>query len=178
MNAATITNSSYTLTPPTGPSVAATVTYDAATMTATLISTAPLTASTQYTAKLDTTIKAADGVPLASAATWKFTTTTGPTATNPVATITSPLPGTTYPRGTAVVFKSTFTDAGAGAGDTSWTCTIDWGDGKPPTVVTLTAPGACNANHIYLVATSKGITLTVTDNNGGTVTVTRAVNIM
>jgi len=75
MNAATITSSSFTLVPTGGGGpVAATVTYDSASNTATLTPTAPLTASTTYTATIDTTVKASDGTPLASPFTWSFTT--------------------------------------------------------------------------------------------------------
>jgi Malectin domain/Bacterial Ig-like domain len=80
MNATTITATSFTLTPAGGTPVAATVAYDATTKTATLTPTNVLTASTTYTAKLDTTIKATDGSTLAAAVTWSFTTTTAPEA--------------------------------------------------------------------------------------------------
>jgi hypothetical protein len=75
MDATTITSSSFTLTGPSG-SVAASVSYNAGTNTATLTPSAALASSTTYTAKLDTTIKASDGTPLASAVTWSFTTIT------------------------------------------------------------------------------------------------------
>src|SRR5205085_1424594 len=72
MNATTITSSSFTLTPSGGSPVAATVSYSGS--TATLTPSAPLANNTLYTAKLDTTVKAADGVALASAYSWSFTT--------------------------------------------------------------------------------------------------------
>jgi hypothetical protein len=74
MNAATITGSTFTLTGPGG-AVAATVTYDSGSLTATLTPTAQLAASTSYTARLETGITSADGAALASAVTWSFTTT-------------------------------------------------------------------------------------------------------
>ena len=77
MDATTIGGSSFTLTPAGGTAVAATVAYDAATRTATLTPAAPLTASTVYTAKLETTIKASDGAALDSAVQWSFTTSAG-----------------------------------------------------------------------------------------------------
>jgi hypothetical protein len=81
MTASTLTPSSFTLTPAGGSPVAATVTYDSASTSATLAPTGALAASTTYTAKLDTTVKAADGTALASAVTWAFTTAAagGPT---------------------------------------------------------------------------------------------------
>jgi hypothetical protein len=76
MDAATITSTSFTLTPSGGSPVAATVSYSGS--VATLTPNAQLATSTTYTAKLDTTIKASDGTPLASAFTWTFTTTNAP----------------------------------------------------------------------------------------------------
>jgi len=84
MNASTITTSSFTLTPSGGSPVAATVAYNGATNVATLTPSASLAGGTTYTAKLDTTITASDGIALASAVTWQFTTTSGsaPTVTS------------------------------------------------------------------------------------------------
>ena len=72
MDASTIT-SGFTLTGPGG-SVAASVSYDAATNTATLTPSAALAGSTTYTAELATTVKDSAGTPLASAVSWSFTT--------------------------------------------------------------------------------------------------------
>ena len=74
MDPATITSSSFTLTPSGGSPVAATVSYGSASQTATLSPSAPLASATGYTPKLDTTVKASDGTPLASAYNWSFTT--------------------------------------------------------------------------------------------------------
>ena len=73
LDPATMTSSSFTLTGPGG-SVPATVSYDDTTRAAALVPNAPLDASTTYTARLDTTITAFDGVPLANPVTWAFTT--------------------------------------------------------------------------------------------------------
>src|SRR5205085_2297616 len=71
---------SFTLTGPAG-AVAATVAYSGT--TATITPNAALANNTTYTAKLDTTVKAADGVALASAFNWSFTTVNGaPTVTS------------------------------------------------------------------------------------------------
>src|SRR5207253_5913689 len=76
MNAATITTSSFTLTASGATSgVAATVAYDAASNTVTLMPSAPLASGTAYTARLDTTVRGGNGAALASAYTWSFTTT-------------------------------------------------------------------------------------------------------
>jgi fibronectin type 3 domain-containing protein len=74
MDASTITSSSFTLQKNDGTRVAATVSYDAATSTATLTPAAVLDYSTTYTARLGTSVKAADGAPLQFVATWTFTT--------------------------------------------------------------------------------------------------------
>ncbi len=74
MDASTITSSSFTLKRPDGSTVAASVGYDSATGTATLTPTSVLAASTTYTARLETTIRAVDGTALATPVIWSFTT--------------------------------------------------------------------------------------------------------
>ena len=74
MTAATITSSSFTLTPAGGAAVPATVSYDATNQQATLVPASSLAFSTTYTARLTTAVTAADSTPLASAVTWTFTT--------------------------------------------------------------------------------------------------------
>src|SRR5204863_244007 len=54
--------------------VAGTVTYNSATNTATLQPSVALDATTTYTAKVDTTVRAADGTFLASPVSWSFST--------------------------------------------------------------------------------------------------------
>jgi Domain of unknown function (DUF4082)/Bacterial Ig-like domain len=54
--------------------VAASVSYDAASQSATLVPSAPLEYSTSYTARLDPGITAEDGLPLSAAVTWSFAT--------------------------------------------------------------------------------------------------------
>ncbi|MDA0168656.1 Ig-like domain-containing protein [Solirubrobacter taibaiensis] len=101
LDAATVTSSSFTLEPAAGGSpVAASVSYDNATRTATLRPTAPLAFSTAYRARVSTAVKSADGIALAGAVTWVFTTGAAP----PPATVTAVTPanGTTgVARGTA-----------------------------------------------------------------------------
>src|SRR5207302_29326 len=72
MDASTITSSSFTLTPTGGSPVAASVSYSG--NVATLTPNSALTTGTTYNARLETTVKAADGVALASAVSWSFTT--------------------------------------------------------------------------------------------------------
>src|SRR5205807_2055887 len=54
--------------------VAATVTYNSTTNIATLQPSVPLDATTTYTAKVDTTVRATDGTFVASPVTWSFAT--------------------------------------------------------------------------------------------------------
>src|SRR5207249_100493 len=84
MDASTITNASFTLTPSGGSPVSATVGYSGT--TATLTPNAALANNTTYTATLTTAVKASDSVALASAYTWSFPTFTSP----PSATANTP----------------------------------------------------------------------------------------
>ena len=61
-----------------GGAVDATVAYDDATNTATLTPSAPLTHGVIYVATLDTSIRAADGKPLATPVAWNFTVSSPP----------------------------------------------------------------------------------------------------
>jgi Domain of unknown function (DUF1929)/Malectin domain/Bacterial Ig-like domain/Bacterial Ig domain len=91
MDASTITTGTFTLSGPGG-TVAAGVSYNSTTLTATLTPLAALAAGTTYTATLSTAVKSSDGIALASPYSWSFTTaaaadTTPPSApTNLVAT--------------------------------------------------------------------------------------------
>jgi fibronectin type 3 domain-containing protein len=78
MDASTITGSSFTLEKNDGTTVAGTVSYDAATSRATVTPAAALDYSTTYTARLRTSVKAADGTPLQFTASWAFTTPAQP----------------------------------------------------------------------------------------------------
>jgi hypothetical protein len=74
MDSTTITGSTYTLKKPDGTTVPATVSYDATSKTATLTPSSTLAVSTTYAARIETTVKASDGTPLAAPYTWSFTT--------------------------------------------------------------------------------------------------------
>ncbi len=63
----------------------ATVTYNSGTNVATLTPSAALAFSTTYTARVDTTIKANDGIALAAPVTWTLTTSAPPPGTGLVA---------------------------------------------------------------------------------------------
>ncbi|HEY3183437.1 MAG TPA: Ig-like domain-containing protein, partial [Gaiellaceae bacterium] len=60
--------------------VTGTVSYDSATRTARLVPSAPLAPSADYFARLDASVKAADGTPMAAAYGWSFSTTSCPCA--------------------------------------------------------------------------------------------------
>jgi hypothetical protein len=77
MNGSTITADSVSLSGPNGP-VAATVSYDTTSNTATLTPTAILDGGTTYTAKIASTVTAADGTSLTGPITWSFTTAACP----------------------------------------------------------------------------------------------------
>jgi O-glycosyl hydrolase len=84
MKASTITASTFTLAPQGGSAVAATVSYNATSFTATLTPSAPLTPSTTYTATITTGAVAATGSAIANNNSFSFTTAAGtvPTVTS------------------------------------------------------------------------------------------------
>jgi hypothetical protein len=92
-----VSGSSFTLTPAGGAAVAANVSYDLATRTATLDPSAALDFSTTYTAQLSSPIADSAGNPLASApVSWSFTTAAAPPdGTPPTVIARSPLSGAT-----------------------------------------------------------------------------------
>jgi hypothetical protein len=112
MNAATITTTTFRLRNPSNTVVAATVTYDAATLTATLTPSSPLANATTYTATVlggttDPRVKDLAGNALAATRTWSFTTAD---TVPPTVTATSPVNGATGVSGTANV-TATFSEA-------------------------------------------------------------------
>ncbi len=115
MNAATIGASTFELRDAANALVAATVTYDAATSTATLNPTATLVAGATYTATVrggatDPRVKDLAGNALQSNATWSFTTATAGDTTPPTITARSPAVGATGVAPTANV-TVTFSEA-------------------------------------------------------------------
>jgi hypothetical protein len=74
MDASSLTTSSFTLKGPGGVAVPSTVSYNGTTKVATLTPSSALAANTTYTVQLDTTVRGADGMTLASPVTWSFTT--------------------------------------------------------------------------------------------------------
>ena len=78
MDPSTITNSSFTVTGAGGSTVPATVSYNASTNVATLTPNSPLTGAGTFTARIDGTVRSADGLALASPVSWTFSTAACP----------------------------------------------------------------------------------------------------
>jgi O-glycosyl hydrolase len=95
MNPATITGSTFTLTPQGGSSVAATVSYDISNLTATLTPAAPLVNGTTYSATITTGVTSSGGIALASNYTWSFTTVAVAPPPAPAVTAVTPLNAST-----------------------------------------------------------------------------------
>ncbi|HVF38960.1 MAG TPA: Ig-like domain-containing protein [Gemmatimonadaceae bacterium] len=93
MDPATISSSTITLAPSGGSAVAATVSYNAGSNTATLIPSSPLSNSTTYTLTVTTGVKDAAGNSLASAFTTSFSTAAAVDTTPPVVATVTPANG-------------------------------------------------------------------------------------
>jgi O-glycosyl hydrolase len=74
----TLTSSTFTLTPQGGSAITGTVTYSAASLTATFAPTSALAYGTQYTAAITTGVSSSSGVALAANYSWTFTTAAAP----------------------------------------------------------------------------------------------------
>jgi molybdopterin converting factor small subunit len=162
MDATTITTSSFTLTPNGGSPVAATVAYNSTTNVATLTPSAALANNTTYTATLTTTIKASDGVALASAVSWSFTTATGAptvTAKTPAdaatGVATSIAPTATFSRAmdATTLTSSTFTLAPTGGPAVAATVSYN----STTNVATLTPSAALASSTTYVATLTTGV---------------------
>ncbi len=115
------------------------------------------------------TLTADDGVnaPVQSAPT---TLTVGNAAPVVGAVVQSP----TAPVGTTAAVSTTFTDPGT---NDTHSATIDWGDGHTSagTVTESAGAGTVNGSHLYAVDGHYNVTVTVTDDNGGTGSSTASV---
>lgn len=161
MNASTITGSTFTLVPQAGSAVAATVSYNAGSFTATLTPTAPLVNGTTYTATIGTGVTSSGGSALASNYTWSFTTTTGPVptvtavtpanATNGVA-ITSAVTATFSEAMSSASFTgSTFTLTPVGGSAVA--ATVSYNSGNLTATLTPGAPLAYNTTYTATITT-------------------------
>ena len=87
----------------------------------------------------------------------------------PTVTITSPAAGSSS---RSVTFAATVTDPGS---NDVLSCSIDWGDGSAAEVVAVVA-GSCGAAHAYASSLQTAtITVTASDDNGGSSTASRTV---
>lgn len=87
MNAATLSNATFTVATSAGISAAGVVTYNAATLTATFTPSANLTASTTYVANITTGAQSAAGVGLAANYEWVFRTAAAPAPPTVISTV-------------------------------------------------------------------------------------------
>jgi hypothetical protein len=74
MDASTLTSGAFTVSGPGGASVTGTVSYDAASRTASFVPSAELSSGTVYTARVGTAARSAQGVTLAQPYSWTFST--------------------------------------------------------------------------------------------------------
>jgi len=95
MSAPSLTPTSFTLACPAGAAVNAAVSYDAATLTATLTPTAALPAGTVCVATVTTAALDTAGLALAANFSWRFRTAALADATRPTVVLTQPLPAAT-----------------------------------------------------------------------------------
>ncbi|MGJ7491603.1 Ig-like domain-containing protein [Variovorax sp. ZT4R33] len=95
MSANSLTASSFTLACPAAASISATVTYDAASSTATLTPTAALPAGALCVATVTTAARDTTGLALATNFSWRFRTAGVPDATRPTVILTVPAPTAT-----------------------------------------------------------------------------------
>jgi len=164
MNASTITASTFTLAPQGGAPVAATVSYDSTTFTATLTPNAPLAPSTMYTAVVTTGVVAATGSAIANANSLTFTTAAGPVPTVSSVMPTSGATGASIATTVTAVFSesmdpstittSTFTLTGPGNTAVAGTVAVSTTNVTNDTATfTPSAPLAYNAAYTALITT-------------------------
>ena len=165
MDPATITTTTITLAPTAGgPAVAATVTYNAATNTATLDPTTDLVNNTSYTLTVTTGVKDAAGNALAATSTSTFTTV--PDTIAPTVTSRTPTAATGVPLNTTVTV--TFSEAmnATTVNGTTFTLTRTSGVGSPAAVTGGIAGNAANQTFTFtpslvlLPATTYQVTVT------------------
>ena len=155
-----VDGTSVTLANPAGGNIAAAVTYDEATRTATLNPTANLAANTRYTVTLANTIGDANGNKLA-ATTWSFTTAgVAPTVTGrtPAADAVNVAVGTNA--------TATFSEAVTGVGVGTMTLTNPAGNTIPAAVTYANGTATLNPN--ANLATNTRYTVKLTNGIRGT----------
>jgi len=171
MNSSTITSSNFTLVPQGGSAVAATVSYNAGSLTATLTPTAPLVNGTIYTATISTGVTSSGGSALASSYSWIFTTVALPaptvTSVTPVnltngVAITSTATATfSEAMNPATITGSTFTLTPQGG--SAVVSTVSYDISNMTATLTPTSPLAYNTTYTATITT--GVTSSTNTNN-------------
>ena len=163
MNAASLTTASATVRPQGGSALAATVTYDSANNRVTITPTANLAPSTTYTAQITTAATSADGVALAAAVSWSFTTVPAPTvtATTPADTATGVAltvsPTATFSRAMTAASLTTASATVRPQGGSALAATVTYDSVNNRVTITPTAnltPGITYVAQITTAATS------------------------
>lgn len=153
VSSATLTTSTFTLTPQGGAAVAGTASYNSGNQTATFTPSSPLAYGTNYTATVTTGAESASGTALASNYVWSFTTAAAPA---PTVTAVTPTNGST---GVAIAstVTATFSEAMDASTITSSTFTLTPAGGSAVTatvtytgnVATLTPSAPLTYNTVY-----------------------------
>jgi O-glycosyl hydrolase len=135
MNSASITTTTFTVTPQGGSAVAGTVAYSSSTNTATFTPTANLSYSTQYTVTVTTGVTDSAGTALAANDSWTFTTVA---ATPPTVTAVTPTSNST---GVAITsaLTATFNEAMDPSTITASAFTLTGGGGSVTATVAYSA---------------------------------------
>jgi methionine-rich copper-binding protein CopC len=162
---ANVTPNTFSLTPAGGTQIGASVTYDAATRTATLTPAVALAPSTSYTARLISPIADSAGNPLATVS-WSFTTSAPPPDTTPPTVVArSPLSGATNVD-PAVNITATFSEDIAPTSINAASVTLSGASGVPASIsynaasrtVTLDPNADLNPSSTYTVQLTSAIT--------------------
>ena len=161
LNSATLTTSTFTLTPQGGSAVTGAVSYNSTTFVATLTPSIPLAYSTTYTATITTGVQSTAGTALATNYTWSFTTAA---AAAPTVTSVTPASGAT---GVAIssTVTATFSEAMDASTISGSTFTLTPAGGSAVTanvtysgnVATLTPSAPLTNNTIYTATITTGV---------------------
>ena len=172
MLASTITSASFTLACPAAMPVAGSVTYDAATRTATLTPNAALPAGTTCVATIAGTVQDSTGIAMGAAFTWSFATLPAPPvdATRPTVSFTVPAAAATGVANNTVI-SATFSEAmnpatitGTSVTVTNTTLgtpvagTVSYVAASQTAIFTPTAPATLASASLYSVTISSAAT--------------------